>query len=296
MALDAFLPVLLLLLFPAIHSPTHFSYCRPSCNVLRLSEGGQPPLTTAMPESSQPRTHSTLSQMTRADQSDDPNSDSMAELAYQKSLQTASIPTKSGTEVAIRSYHQSDDRPSRSGLSSRPSSRGGELDHDDAELIEKCSAAPSTADFAVQKTELMKRPLEPELGQGFSFGKVNIPAAKASGISQSTQSSQSSQAVPPDSFEKSNQEHQVWPRSAQQERSHAPASPASRGLDKIFSWLSFWLTLNIQVPVDLQKDVQPTNSPLFQNIPGVQVLKASLTPHARPKVPQLSQKQPRRKR
>ena len=257
-----------------------------------IFEGGRPLPTTAMPESSQPRTHSSLSQMTRADQSDNPNSDSMAESPYHESLQIASIPTKSGTEVAIRSHHQPEDGPSRSGLSSRPSSRG-ELDGDDEELIKNCSVAPSSTEFAIKTTEFVKRPTEPDPGHGFSFEKVKTLPAKASGTSQSTQSSQSSQAVPPDSFEKSNQEHQVSARSAQQELPHAPVS---RGLDGIFSWLSSWLTLNIQVPIDLQKDVQPPGSPLFQDTPGAQVQKASLISHARPRIPQLLQRQPRRKR
>lgn len=230
--------------------------------------------------------------MTRADHSDDPNSDSSAELPYHESLQTTHIPTKSGTEVANRLHHQSDDHPSKSGLSSRPSSRG-ELDGDDEEFIKNCSVAPSAAEFAIQTKTFVKPLTESHFGHGFAFEKAKAPSTKASGISQSTQSSQSSQAVPPDSFEKSNQEHQVSARSAHQGPSLA-AIP--QGLDKMFSWLSSWLTLNIQAPGDLQKDVQPTDSPLFQNILGDQVQKTSLTRDARPSVPQLFQKQPRRKR
>jgi hypothetical protein len=109
-----------------------------------------------MPESSQPRTHSNLSQMTRVDPSDSPESDSMVESPYYENMQTVSIPTKSGTEVAIRSHDQSDDRPSTSGLSSRPSSIGGELDHEDAKIIQNCYVPPSIANLDVKPSKFVK--------------------------------------------------------------------------------------------------------------------------------------------
>jgi len=227
--------------------------------------------------------------MSRADPSDDPNSDTMAESPYHESLRTVSIPTKSGSEVAVRSHHQSDDRPSTSGLSSRPSSRAGELDRDDADVIEKCSVPISTAEFAVQTRTFVKSLTESESEPCFAFGKRATPA-NASANSQPSQASHSSQAAFPPSFEKSNQEHQVSARSAQQGPSPAPAS---RGLSRLLPWLSSWLTLNLQAPIDLQKDVQPPGSSLFQNSPGAQIQRVSPTPHARPKYPQ---KQPRRQR
>ncbi|KAI4755602.1 hypothetical protein E4T52_12308 [Aureobasidium sp. EXF-3400] len=235
-----------------------------------------------MPELSQPKTPSTLSQMTRVEPSDGPDSDSMFESPYHEDVQTVSVPTKSGTEVPIRPHHQSDDRPSTSGISSRPSSRGGELDRDDEEVIQKFSVLPSTAEFDIQTRTFVKPLTESESEPRFAYGK-RAPPSNTSGNSQSTQSSQSSQAVPPTSFEKSNQEHQVSARSAHQEPS---LGPISQGLGKLCSWLSSWLTLNIQAPVDLQKDVQAPGSPLFQNIPGAQVQKAASTPHAQPRVPQ----------
>ena len=242
-----------------------------------------------MPESSQPRTHSTLSQMTRADPSDDPNSDTMAESPYHESLQTVSIPTKSGTEVAIRSNQQPDDPPSTSGLSSRPSSRAGELDRDDADVIEKCSVPLSTTEFAVQTRTFVKPLTESECEPCFAFGK-RAPPSNASGNSQSSQASRPSQALFPPSLEKSNQEHQVSALNAQQGPS---PTLASQGLSRLLPWLNSWLTLNIQAPVDLRKEVQPPGSSMFQNSPVAQVQKVSSTPHTRPKPPQ---KQPRRQR
>jgi hypothetical protein len=275
MALDAFLLALLHLPLSSVTSRGHLA------SIFRLSRWATTS-TTVMPESSQPKTPSTLSQMTRVEPSDGPDSDSMVESLYHEDVQTVSIPTKSGTEVPIRPHHQSDNRPSTSGISSRPSSRCSELDRDDEEVIQKCSVLPSTAEFAIQTREFVKPLPESEPELSFAFGK-RAPPSNASGNSQSTQSSQSSQAVPPTSFEKSNQEHQVSARSAHQEPSLAPIS---QGLGKLFSWLSSWLTLNIQAPVDLQKDVQAPGSPLFQNISGAQVQKAASTPHAQPRVPQ----------
>ena len=191
--------------------------------------------------------------------------------------------------VAIRSNQQPDDRPSTSGLSSRPSSRAGELDRDDADVIEKCSVPLSTAEFAVQTRTFVKALTESESEPCFAFGK-RAPPSNASGNSQSSQASHFSQAVFPPSFEKSNQEHQVSALSAQQGPSPALTS---QGLSRLLPWLRSWLTLNLQAPVDLQKDVQPPGSSLFQNSPGAQVQKASSAPHARPK---LQQKQPRRQR
>jgi hypothetical protein len=230
-----------------------------------------------MPESSQSRTHSNLSQMTRVDPSDSPESDSMVESPYYENMQTVSIPTKSGTEVAIRSHDQSDDRPSTSGLSSRPSSRGGELDHEDAKIIQNCYVPPSIANLDVKPSKFVKPPTEPELGPGFAFGK-RISPANAQSNSQSSQPTQSSQGVPSNSFEKSNQEHQVSARSAHQESSLAPIP---QGLERMFSWLRSWLTLNIQAPVDFQKDVQPQRSPLFQDSSDAQLQKASPDPRGR---------------
>jgi hypothetical protein len=273
MAFNAFWCVLLRLPLSSVTSHSHLA------SKYRLSRWATTP-TTVMPESSQPKTPSTLSQMTRVEPSDGPESDNMVESPYYEDVQTVSIPTKSGTEVAIRPHHHSDDRPSTSGISSRPSSRDGELDLDDEAVIQKCSVLPSTAEFAIQTKRFVKPLTESELP--FAFGK-RAPPSNASGNSQSTQSSQSSQAVPPTSFEKSNQEHQVSACSAHQEPSLAPIS---QGLGKLFSWLSSWLTLNIQAPVDLQKDVQAPGSPLFQNISGAQVQKAASTPHAQPRVPQ----------
>jgi hypothetical protein len=230
-----------------------------------------------MPESSQPRAHSNLSQMTRVDPSDGPESDNMVESPYYENTQTVSIPTKSGTEVAIRSHYQSDDRPWTGGCSSRPSSRGGEIDHEDAELLQKCAVTPSTGEFNLSTFPLMKKPLtEAELEPRFTFGKISI---NASSSSQPKQSTQSSQAVPPNSFEKSNQEHQVSARSAHQEPSPAPVP---KGLERMLSWLRFWLTLNITAPVDFQKDVQPQRSPSFQDSSGAPVAqKASSNPRGR---------------
>jgi hypothetical protein len=258
---------------------------------------------TAMHESSQPKTHSTLSQMTRVDPSDDPDSDSMAQSPYYENAQTVRIPTKSGTEVAIRSHHQSDDRLPRSGLSSRPSSRpssrDGELDHDDAELLQKYSVTPSTADLDIPTRTLVKPLIETELASKFLF-VPRAPPTNAPSNSQSNSSIQSSQAVLSTSFEKSNQEHQVSARGARQEPSLAPTS---QGQKSIFSWLKSWLTLNIQAPIEYQEDVQRQRSPLFQNLSDAQVQKASSHPHAPQGVLQnpdhshtQSLKQPKRKR
>jgi hypothetical protein len=229
-----------------------------------------------MHESSQPKTHSTLSQMTRVDPSDGPDSDSMAQSPYYENAQTVRIPTKSGTEVAIRSHHQSDDRPPRSGLSSRPSSRDGELDHDDAELLQRYSVTPSTADLDIPTRTLVKPLIESELELGFAFG-LRPPPTNTPSNPQSNSSTQSSQAVLSTSFEKSNQEHQVSARGARQEPSLAPTS---QGQKSIFSWLKSWLTLNIQAPIEYQEDVQRQRSPLFQNLSDAQVQKASSHPHA----------------
>jgi hypothetical protein len=255
--------------------------------------------TTAMHESSQPKTHSTLSQMTRVDPSDGPDSDSMAQSPYYENTQTVSIPTKSGTEVAIRPHHQSDDHPPTSGLSSRPSSRGGELDHDDAELLQKYSVTPSTADLDIPTRTLIKPRMESELELGFTYGK-RAPPTNAPSDSQSDSSTHSSQAALPARFEKSNQEHQVSARNTRQEPSLAPIS---QGQKRIFSWLKSWLTLNIQAPIDFQKDVQPQRSPLFQTLSDAQVQKASSNPHTPLRVLQNSDhshvqglKQPKRKR
>jgi hypothetical protein len=242
---------------------------------------------TVMPESSQPRTHSNLSQMTRVDPSDGPDSDNMVEPPYYENMRTVSIPTKSGTEVALRSHHQSDDRPSTSGLSSRPSSRDGELDHEDAKIIQDCYVSPSTANFDVKPSKFVKPPTEPELGPAFTFGKRTSPA-NAQSNSQSSQPTQSSQGVPPNSFEKSNQEHQVSARSAHQESSLALVS---QGLGKMFSRLGPWLTLNTQAPVDFQKDVQPQRSPLFQDSADARLQKASSNSRGRSSTPQSSGRQ-----
>jgi hypothetical protein len=253
----------------------------------------------AMPESSQPRAHSNLSQMTRVDPSDGPESDNMVESPYYENTQTVSIPTKSGTEVAIRSHHQSDDRPWTGGCSSRPSSRGGEIDHEDAELLQKCAVTPSTREFNLSTFPLIKKPLtEAELEPRFTFRKIPINAPSSS---QPKQSTQSSQAVPPNSFEKSNQEHQVSARSAHQEPSPAPVP---NGLERMLSWLRFWLTLNITAPVDSQKDVQPQRSLSFQDSSGAPTAqKASSNLRGRSITPQSSDrqyvqgtKQPRRKK
>ncbi|KAI4852033.1 hypothetical protein E4T44_01755 [Aureobasidium sp. EXF-8845] len=251
-----------------------------------------------MPESSQPRTHSNLSQMTRVDLSDGPDSDSMVETPYYENMQTVSIPTKSGTEVAIRSHQQSDDPPSTCGLSSRPSSRGGELDLEDAKIIQNCYVPPSTAELNFQTSALVKPPTAPEVESAFTFGKRAFPS-NAPSNSQSSQPAQSSQAVPPNSFEKSNQEHQVSARSTHQE---PLLGPLSEGLDRMFSWLKSWLTLNIEAPVDFQKDMQPQRSPLFQNPSDAQLQKASPNSRGRSNTSQSSgrqhlqgPKQPRRK-
>jgi hypothetical protein len=224
--------------------------------------------------------------MTRVDPSDGPEPDSMVESPYYENTQTISVPTKSGTEVAIRPHHQPDDRASTSGLSSRPSSRGGELDHEDVELLQKCAVTPSTGDFNLSTFQLMKKPLtEAGLEPRFTFGKIPTNAPSSSQPSQPTSSSQ---AVPPDSFEKSNQEHQVSARSAHQEPSLAPVQ---KGLEKMFSWLRSWLTLNIQAPVDFQKDVQPQRSSLSQDASDARLQKACSNSRGRSSTPQSSDRQ-----
>lgn len=257
-------------------------------------------LITAMLDSSQPRTSSGLCRMTRFDSSDGPV-DNMDELQYYENVQTTSVPTKSGTEVPIRPHSHSDSHIPTSRPSSRLSSRGDELDHDAIQIIQKNSATPSTEELPIPTRTIQREPLtEPEVELGFAFEKAKTSQNNAQGKSQSTSSSQSSHAVPPSSFEKSNQEHQVSARSAQEETSLASTS---QGLGRVFSWLGSWLTLNLEAPAEYQKAVQPIGSPRSQNIPSAGNPKTSLIPHARQNAPRRvdhshmqDQQQPKRKR
>lgn len=260
------------------HLPHHISLTLSHA----LIKGRQLP-TTVMPESSQPRRQSHLNHMVRANSSDGPNSDNMPQPQYYENRQTTRVPTKSGTNVPTRPHSHSDSPPPTSRPSSRLSSRGDELDHDAFDMIQKNSAMPSTEEFSITARTIQREPLI-ELGaeHGFTFGKAKASQNNTPGELQSTSSSQSSHAVShPSSFETSNQEHQVSARSAQEEISLAPTS---QGLSRVFSWLSSWLTLNLEAPVDCQKAVQLIGSPPFQNIPVAEESKASSIHNARQSV------------
>ncbi|KAG9660882.1 hypothetical protein KCU64_g2912, partial [Aureobasidium melanogenum] len=218
--------------------------------------------------------------MERAVSSDGPVSDNTTESSYREIVQTTSVPTKSGTEVTIRPHFQSDTRVSTSAPSSRPSSRGDELDHDTILIIQKNSATPSTEELHIPARTILKPSTEPKpIESGFAFASRN----NAPGKVQSVLSSQSNHTVPPSSFEKSNQEHQVSARSIQEE---SPIASNSQGLGRFFSWLSSWLTLHLEAPVEYQKAVQPIDSPLSQNTSVAESSKAPSTPHAQQNVPQ----------
>ncbi|KAG9553185.1 hypothetical protein KCU71_g10570, partial [Aureobasidium melanogenum] len=221
--------------------------------------------------------------MERAISSDGPVSDNTGEPSYIENVQT-SVPTKFGTEVAVRPYSEPDNRVPTSRLSSRPSSRGDELDHDAIQIIQKNSATPSTEEFDIPTRTVLKRLNEPEpVEYGFAFGKAKASRNNALGKVQSAMSSQSSHAVPPSSFERSNQEHQVSARSIQEE---PPIASNSKGLGRVFSWLSSWLTLNLEAPLEYQKAVQPIGSPLSQNTSVAESSEAPSIPHAQQNVPQ----------
>ncbi|KAH0209721.1 hypothetical protein KCU86_g7085, partial [Aureobasidium melanogenum] len=233
-----------------------------------------------MPESSQPRTSSGLCHETRFNSSDGPASDNTTEPIYHETVQTTSVPTKSGTEVTIRPHFQSDTRVPTSTPSSRPSSRGDELDHDTILIIQKNSATPSTEELHIPTRTILKPSTEPEpVESGFAFASRN----NAPGKVQSVLSSQSSHTVPPYSFEKSNQEHQVSARSIQEE---SPIASNPQGLGRVFSWLSSWLTSNLEARVEYQKAVQSIGSPLSQNTSVAEGSKAPSIPHAQQNVPQ----------
>ncbi|KAG9583386.1 hypothetical protein KCU97_g10647, partial [Aureobasidium melanogenum] len=233
-----------------------------------------------MPESSQPRTSSGLCHETRLDSSDGPASDNTTESVYHEIVQTTSVPTKSGTEVTIHPHFQSDTHVPASAPSSRPSSRGDELDHDTILIIQKNSATPSTEELHIPTRTILKPSTKPEpVDSGFAFASRN----NAPGKVQSVLSSQSSHTVPPSSFEKSNQEHQVSTRSIQEE---SPIASNLQGLGRVFSWLNSWLTLNLEARVEYQKAVQPIGSPLSQNTSVAESSKAPSTPHAQQSVPQ----------
>lgn len=235
-----------------------------------------------MPESSQPRRQSRLNHMERAVSPDGSFSDNMPESSYHEIVKTTSVPTKTGTEVTIRPHAQSDTRVPTSAPSSRPSSRGGELDQDAIEIIQKNSATPSTEELDIPTRPILKRLTEPEpVEYGFAFGKAQASRNNLPGV-QSVSSSQSSNAVPSSSFEKSNQEHQISARSVQKE---SPIVSNPKGLGRIFSWLGSQLTLNLEAPAAYQKAVQPIGSPLSQNTTVDESSKAPSTPHARQNIP-----------
>ncbi|KAI5248848.1 hypothetical protein E4T43_00954 [Aureobasidium subglaciale] len=222
-----------------------------------------------MPHLSQIRP-SNLSQMTRAISSDGPPSDDLHEAFYHENVRTTSVPTKSGTEVVIRPQPQSDDPTSTSGPSSRPSSKASEIDLDDAELIKTLSAGPSTIHFDCPARTIEKPSAESVPESGFIF-RPHKSDVSASSKPQSTQISRSSLPASSASFEKSNQEHEVSIRSAHRD----PADVSTpQGLSSLFSWLAPWLILNLEAPIEFQRDSQPPGSRLFQDA-SVQVQNAS---------------------
>ncbi|KAH0007181.1 hypothetical protein KCU78_g11904, partial [Aureobasidium melanogenum] len=120
--------------------------------------------------------------MERAVSSDGPVSDNTGEPSYIANVQTTSVPTKFGTEVAIRPHSESDNRVSTSRPSSRPSSRGDELDHDAIQIIQKNSATPSTEELDIPTRTVLKRLNEPEpVEYGFAFGKAKASRNNAVG-------------------------------------------------------------------------------------------------------------------
>ncbi|KAK6006790.1 hypothetical protein QM012_005798 [Aureobasidium pullulans] len=219
-----------------------------------------------MPKSSQPGRPSALNHMERADSSDGPLSGNMTEPIYHEIVETTSIPTKSGTEVTIRTHYQSDDRVPTSISSSRPSSRGDELDQDAIDIIKKNSAIPSTEKLDIPTTTtFQKHRTDPVSECGFAFEKVKASSNTASGKMQSDLLSQSNHTTPPSSIEKSNQEHQGSAHDIQEAYPIASSSQAT---------------------VQYHKAVQPNDSPLFQNISVVEDTKATQSPHAQENVPQ----------
>ncbi|TIA50428.1 hypothetical protein D6C79_03056 [Aureobasidium pullulans] len=232
-----------------------------------------------MPEPSQRSSH--LSQMTRVDSSDDP-----FESSYHEDKRTTSVPTKSGTDVALRPHSRSDSLHATSRPSSRASETTDDINHDDVDLINKLTATPSAVELDIT-TRTISKPAADPISEGFNPFKMNAPrsllqkaqpnqptqSSQSSQSSQPSQSSQSSQPVPSASFEKSNQEHQSSALSVREER---PVTPIPQGLRSIVTWLGSWLTLNLEAPAESREDVQ---SQLFQTVPSSQIHKAA--PRAR---------------
>ncbi|THY49617.1 hypothetical protein D6C98_06308 [Aureobasidium pullulans] len=232
-----------------------------------------------MPEPSQRSSH--LSQMTRVDSSDD-----SFESSYHEDKRTTSVPTKSGTDVALRPHSRSDSLHATSRPSSRASEMTDDINHDDVDLIKKLTATPSAVELDIT-TRTISKPAADPISEGFNPFKMNAPrsllqkaqpnqptqSSQSSQPSQSSQSCQSSQPVPSASFEKSNQEHQSSALSVREER---PFTPIPQGLRSIVTWLGSWLTLNLEAPAESREDVQ---SQLFQTVPSSQIHKAA--PRAR---------------
>ncbi|KAI5210129.1 hypothetical protein E4T39_00534 [Aureobasidium subglaciale] len=246
-----------------------------------------------MPQLSQTRP-SHLSHTTLIISSDGPPSDDLDEASYHENVQTTSVPTKSGTEVAIRPQSQSDDPISTSRPGSRPSSKASEIGFANAELIKKLSAGPSTVEIdsparTIQKPSAEHAP-EPEFSFRAFKATVKVPAR-----SQSPQPGRSSQAAPSAPFEMSNQEHEISIRSVHRDPTD---TPTPQGLSRFFSWLTPWLTLNLEAPVEFQSGSQSPGSRLFQSVSSAEVQKASPSPRTVMKTTHRSslhaQKQPER--
>jgi len=265
------------LLLSFSHSPLHTHPFRHFLQFHRLRPTTHP--IAVMPEPSQRSSH--LSQMTRVDSSDD-----SFESSYHEDKRTTSVPTKSGTDVALRPHSRSDSLHATSRPSSRASEMTDDINHDDVDLIKKLTATPSAVELDIT-TRTISKPAADPISEGFNPFKMNAPrslpqkaqpnqptqSSQSSQPSQSSQSCQSSQPVPSASFEKSNQEHQSSALSVREER---PVTPIPQGLRSIVTWLGSWLTLNLEAPAESREDVQ---SQLFQTVPSSQIHKAA--PRAR---------------
>jgi hypothetical protein len=210
---------------------------------------------------------SPLNQVTVVDLSDGSASDQhLNESDYHEAKHITCVPTKSGSE---RGHRPNSDEIH---FTSRPnSSKSDAIDEADAKIIEACTAAPSAAEVEVsvhllEKDGMHVKPIE----------FTNFTFARAKG-----QVNQSSQARPPSSFERSNQEHQI----AALCDNKAP----SRGLRDVFTWLSSWLTLNLQAPADILREVSPQDqkAPQSSHTPtstGPHYNKPAVQRHKQPRV------------